>query len=98
MPTRFIHSRSLVIPSLVTLLAVQCHQVLGRAASGGCRKLCSSEGVGACASAPPASADSNATAAAVMSALHVRFIRPQKARLFLEGCRGAAHEEECAVA
>src|SRR5262245_7278650 len=29
MPARFIHSRSLVMPSLVTLLLVQCHQVLG---------------------------------------------------------------------
>ena len=35
MPTRFIHSRSLVMPSLVTLLIVQCHHVRGLAASGG---------------------------------------------------------------
>src|SRR3954471_22440542 len=35
MPTRFIHSRSLVIPSLVTFPPVQCHQVRGLAESGG---------------------------------------------------------------
>ena len=34
-PTRFIHSRSLVIPSLVTLPPVQCHHVRGLAESGG---------------------------------------------------------------
>jgi hypothetical protein len=35
MPTRFIHSRSIVMPSLVTLLIVQCHHVRGLAESGG---------------------------------------------------------------
>src|SRR5262245_10419077 len=37
MPTRFIHSRSLVIPSRVMLPLVQCHQVRGLAESGGFR-------------------------------------------------------------
>src|SRR5262249_46832547 len=35
MPARFIHSRSLVMPSLVTFPCVQCHHVRGRAESGG---------------------------------------------------------------
>src|SRR5215471_417509 len=35
MPERFIHSRSLVMPSFVTLLFVQCHHVLGQALAGG---------------------------------------------------------------
>ena len=35
MPTRFIHSRSAVMPSLVTLPFSQCHQTRGRAESGG---------------------------------------------------------------
>src|SRR5690348_1368453 len=38
MPTRFIHSRSFVMPSLVTFPPVQCHHVRGLAASGGCAK------------------------------------------------------------
>src|SRR5262245_42455818 len=35
MPARRIHSRSFVIPSLVTFPFVQCHHVRGRAESGG---------------------------------------------------------------
>ena len=38
MPTRFIHSRSAVMPSLVTLPFSQCHQTRGRAEAGGSRK------------------------------------------------------------
>src|SRR5260221_8391067 len=38
MPTRFIHSRSRVIPSRVTLPFIQCHHTRGRAASGGSLK------------------------------------------------------------
>src|SRR6266550_1196382 len=34
-PVRFIHSRSAVIPSLVTLPFIQCHQARGLAESGG---------------------------------------------------------------
>src|SRR5215467_5409743 len=47
---RFIHSRSFVIPSVVTLLAVQCHQVLGRAEAGGSLKPCANGSAGDCAS------------------------------------------------
>src|SRR5688572_17449206 len=36
-PTRFIHSRSAVIPSRVTLPFIQCHQTRGLASSGGVR-------------------------------------------------------------
>src|ERR1700722_18000319 len=53
MPTRFIHSRSLVIPSLVTLPLVQCHQARGFAAAGGFLNSCSREPV-VCARAVPA--------------------------------------------
>src|SRR5688572_14438190 len=46
MPERFIHSRSLVIPSFVILLLVQCHQVLGQASEGGfLNPSCSGPGV-----------------------------------------------------
>ena len=38
MPTRFIHSRSAVMPSLVTLPFSQCHQTRGFAESGGSLK------------------------------------------------------------
>ena len=38
MPTRCIHSRSAVMPSLVTLPFIQCHQIRGLAESGGCSK------------------------------------------------------------
>src|SRR6266849_8473057 len=37
-----LHSRSAVMPSLVTLPLSQCHQTRGFAESGGCRKRCSS--------------------------------------------------------
>src|ERR1035437_4842613 len=42
MPTRFIHSMSLVMPVSVTLPLVQCHHVRGLADSGGVRKPCAS--------------------------------------------------------
>ena len=64
MPTRFIHSRSLVIPSLVTLLCVQCHQVRGRALAGGSRKPISSESLARCAEA---TRNGVATSASVVS-------------------------------
>ena len=35
MPERFIHSRSALMPSLVTLPLIQCHQTRGLALSGG---------------------------------------------------------------
>src|SRR5689334_12210087 len=38
MPTRFIHSRSRRMPSLVTLPFIQCHHTRGRAAAGGSAK------------------------------------------------------------
>src|SRR6185437_12187983 len=38
MPTRFIHSKSLVMPASVTLPLVQCHHVRGFAESGGFTK------------------------------------------------------------
>src|ERR1019366_7661394 len=60
MPTRFIHSRSLVMPSLVTLPPVQCHQVRGLAESGGFWKPCSSGSPGACAHNRASSPDANA--------------------------------------
>jgi hypothetical protein len=49
MPTRFIHSRSAVIPSRVTLPFIQCHQTRGLASSGGVRKERSSDGRAAAA-------------------------------------------------
>src|SRR6266403_2124401 len=42
MPTRFIHSRSSLIPSLVMFPFIQCHQTRGFALSGGFRKPLSS--------------------------------------------------------
>jgi len=39
MPTRFIASKSAVMPSLVMLPFIQCHQVWGLAESGGWMKL-----------------------------------------------------------
>ncbi len=38
MPTRFIHSRSALMPSLVMLPFIQCHQTRGLALSGGFSK------------------------------------------------------------
>jgi hypothetical protein len=43
MPTRFMASRSAVMPSRVTFPFIQCHQVCGLAESGGSRKPVSSE-------------------------------------------------------
>src|ERR1035438_4229225 len=40
MPTRFIHSRSALMPSLVMLPFIQCHQTRGLALSGGFWKPC----------------------------------------------------------
>ncbi len=73
MPTRFIHSRSLVIPSLVTLLIVQCHQVRGFAASGGVLNPAASESPPGCAyeetgAQTSSAAKSAGTVARVMSA------------------------------
>src|SRR6185437_7676919 len=42
MPTRFIHSRSFVMPVSVTLPLVQCHHVRGLAESGGVTNPCDS--------------------------------------------------------
>src|SRR6267378_998747 len=42
MPTRFIHSRSSLIPSFVMFPFIQCHQTRGFAESGGFRKPLSS--------------------------------------------------------
>ena len=41
-PTRFIHSRSLRMPSSVTLPFIQCHHTRGLATDGGARKPCTS--------------------------------------------------------
>src|ERR1019366_3350744 len=74
MPTRFIHSRSLVMPSLVTLPPVQCHQVRGLAESGGFWKPCSSGSPGVCAHTRANSPDANAAKRMV---LRVFFIEPR---------------------
>src|SRR2546421_4499636 len=48
MPTRFIHSRSSLIPSFVMFPFIQCHQTRGFAESGGFRKPLSSVSPTAC--------------------------------------------------
>src|SRR3977135_1986758 len=48
MPTRFIHSRSSLIPSFVMFPFIQCHQTRGFAESGGFRKPLSSVSLGVC--------------------------------------------------
>src|SRR5271154_4217856 len=53
MPDRFIHSKSFVRPSSVTLPLVQCHQVRGLAESGGLRKPSSSASFELCAKTVP---------------------------------------------
>jgi len=45
-PTRFIHSKSALMPCLVMLPFIQCHQTRGLALSGGFRKFCRSESPG----------------------------------------------------
>src|SRR3954469_23760989 len=67
MPTRFIHSRSLVIPSFVTFPAVQCHHVRGFAESGGFTKPSDN-------SSPPADDNVIATTTAADSARMIRII------------------------
>lgn len=37
MPMRFIHAKSLAMPSLLTLPFIQCHHTLGRPLTGGSR-------------------------------------------------------------
>ena len=54
MPTRFIHSRSAVMPSLVTLPFSQCHHTRGLAESGGSLKPRSSASREVCPGAQPA--------------------------------------------
>src|ERR1035441_10591997 len=63
MPTRFIHSRSSLIPSLVMLPFIQCHQTRGLALLGGFWKPRSSGSPGFCAGT--AQAPSKAAAKAV---------------------------------
>src|ERR1022692_1632560 len=62
MPTRFIHSRSALIPSLVMLPLIQCHQTRGLALSGGVWKPCTN---GSAFCAGTAQAPSMAAATAV---------------------------------
>src|SRR5215467_2801721 len=57
MPTRFIHSRSSLMPSLVMLPFIQCHQTRGLAELGGFLNPSSSDG-GFCAAADTARANS----------------------------------------
>ena len=49
MPTRFIASRSAVMPSFVMLPFIQCHQVCGLAESGGAAKPRASSSAGSAA-------------------------------------------------
>src|SRR5262252_1187164 len=81
MPTRFIHSRSLVIPSVVTLLAVQCHQVRGRAEGGGSLKPSDSGSAGACASTEASEIDKVATTAAYLISFTPGFSQVARAKL-----------------
>src|SRR5438067_9611136 len=63
MPTRFIHSMSLRMPSLVMLPFIQCHQTRGRALLGGSAKPLASGSAGSAVADWRLAAASNAPAA-----------------------------------
>src|ERR1700722_5553636 len=98
MPERFIHSRSFVMPSSVTLPFVQCHHVRGLADSGGVMNPCASGSrvgpAGALWATPTTATASTATPARIdKPAMSLRII--QVSSLFrdlvsltkLEGCQ-----------